>query len=84
MTGKKALGVVPEKGQKAPVRGGNAASLCKSELETNSPRKSSSSRGKEALPKPHCRSGAAFSAHLKNLTHAEAFQGEPNALETLA
>lgn len=32
---KKALGVVPEKGQAVSVRGGSAASMCKSELETN-------------------------------------------------
>lgn len=35
----KALGVVPEKGQAISVRGGSAASLCKSDLEKNSPRR---------------------------------------------
>lgn len=61
---KKALGVVPEKAQAVSVRGGTAASLCKSDLGQTVP-EVSSSRGKEALLKHCCRSAAAFSTHLK-------------------
>lgn len=35
---KKSLRSCPEKGQAVSVRGGSAACLCKSDLETNSPR----------------------------------------------
>lgn len=63
--GKKVIGILPEKGQAVPVGGGSAASSCKSDPEVNSP-EVSSSRGKEALLKPCCRSAAALRVHLKS------------------